>query len=152
MIVAEQPLEGGEVRPGFEQVCGVAVAEGMAGDGLGQAGRGPRGDDRALECGLVEGPPGWAGEEPVDRAVVEPVRSEFGQELIRQRHAAVFAALAVTDPEDMTGRVDVFGPEAEDLTDPQPAAVGDAEHESVATRWCGIEESSDLLRCQHDGQ
>ena len=56
MIVAKQPLEGGQVRPRFEQVSRVAVAEGVTGDGLGQPGRSPCGDDGPLDGGHVQGP------------------------------------------------------------------------------------------------
>ena len=57
MIVAKQPLKGGQVGPGFEQVGGVTVAEGVTGDALGQPGRRPRSDDGSLDSGHMQGPP-----------------------------------------------------------------------------------------------
>ena len=56
MIVAKQPLKGGQVGPGFEQVGGVTVAEGVTGDALGQPGRSPCSDDGPLDGGHVQGP------------------------------------------------------------------------------------------------
>ena len=150
MIVAKQPLEGGQVRPSFEQVSRVAVAEGVTGDWLAQPGRSPCGDDGPLERGHMERLSRWAGEEPVGRPVVEPVRSEVGQEFVGQRHATVLCPFAVTDPQDMASRVDIANPEVVDLADPQPAAVSEPEHESVTTGWDGIQEASDLAGCEHD--
>jgi hypothetical protein len=56
MIVAKQPLEGGQVGPSLKQVSRVAVTEGVTGDGLGQPGRRPRSDDGPLDGGHVQGP------------------------------------------------------------------------------------------------
>ena len=52
----------------------------------------------------------------------------------------------------MTGGVDIANPQVENLADPQPASIGEPEHESVATRWDGIQEASDLAGCEHDGK
>ena len=150
MIVAEQPLEGGQVGASFEQVSRVAVTEGVTGDGLGQPGRSPCGDDGPLEGGHIQRLSRWAGEEPVGRPVIEPVRSQVGEEFVRQRHATVLCPFAVTDPQDMASRVDITNAEVEDLADAQPTAVGQPEHESVATGCNGNKEASDLAGCEHD--
>jgi hypothetical protein len=92
----------------------------------------------------------WAGEEPVGRPVVEPVRSEVGQEFVGQRHATVLRPFAIADPQDVTGGVDIANPQVEDLTDAQSTAIGEPEHESVATGWDSIQEASDLAGCEHD--
>jgi hypothetical protein len=52
----------------------------------------------------------------------------------------------------VTGGVDIANPQVENLADPQPASIGEPEHESVATRWDGIQEASDLAGCEHDGE
>jgi len=50
----------------------------------------------------------------------------------------------------VTGGVDIANPQVVDLADPQPAAVSEPEHESVATGCNGIQEASDLGRCEDD--
>ena len=82
--------------------------------------------------------------------MVEPVRSEVGQQFLGQRQATVFGPFAVTHPQDLASRVDIAYSEVKNLADPQATAVGDAEHESVAAGRHGLQEASDLSRCEYD--
>jgi len=98
----------------------------------------------------MEGLAGSAREVPLSRAMVEPVRSEVGQELVGQRHATVLRPFAVANPQDVTSGVNIANPEVEDLAGPQPAATCEPEHESVATGCNAIQEALDLGRCEDD--
>ena len=53
-LVAQEGLDGADVRAGLEQVRREAVAEGVAGDALGDAGEAGGGADGLLDDGLVE--------------------------------------------------------------------------------------------------
>jgi hypothetical protein len=74
IAVAEEDLNGADVGAGFEEVGGEAVAEGMGGDVLVEAGGlGGAGAD-ATDGLLDEGPAGdVAGEEPIGRSFGLPV-------------------------------------------------------------------------------
>ncbi len=83
VAVAEQSLQRGQVGAAFEQVRGVAVPQRVDRRRLPQ----PRGPAGLLKCPLqggdVQGLAGGTGEEPVGRAVLTPVGTEFGPDAIR---------------------------------------------------------------------
>jgi hypothetical protein len=84
--------------------------------------------------------------------VVLPVRPQLVEELVREGHRAVAAALPAADPQEAAGRVEVGHPEVGQLAQPQPAPVGDAEHQPVASGRDGGEEAADLGRGEDDGE
>ncbi len=77
IAVAEQSLQCWQIGPSFEQVCGVAVTQGVARRRLPQ----PRDPAGLLKCPLqvadIQRLAGWPGEQPVWRAVLTPVGTKF---------------------------------------------------------------------------
>ena len=125
VAVPEQALECRQVGPGFEQVCGVAVPQRVAGRRLGQPGPVPRLLKEALNGGHVEWLTPRAGEQPVRRSVVTPIRPQFVDQCRGQRHTAVLIPLAPTNPQDVPLAVHVRHTQMSQFADSQPATVGD---------------------------
>jgi len=73
MAVAEQSLQRWQIGPGFEQVRGVTMSQGVARRSLPQTGDPPGLLKRPLQVADIQRLAGWPGEEPVCRAVLTPV-------------------------------------------------------------------------------
>src|SRR3712207_9568548 len=72
-----------------------------------------------------------AGEEPSSRALHEPPLAQEVEEVGREHDEAVFASLALLDPDQHAGAVDIGDLQVGDLRDAPAAAVGDAERGAV---------------------
>jgi hypothetical protein len=139
VAVSEQALQGGQVGPGFEEVCGVTVPQGMAGDRLCQPRRFPSSQNGSLQSGDVERTARWTGEEPVGWSMLQPVSPQVGEKFVVEGHTTVLATLAMPHPENVTSGIDVSDAKVKNLAGSQSAAVSNAEHESVAARWDSVE-------------
>ena len=122
--MAQQDLDGPQVGAGLEQVGREAVAQGVDGDVLVQAG-GLAGTvaDLAVRSPVVMGRSGvGAGEEEVTGPDGLPVGAEDLQQPRREHDVAILLALALADADDHALAVDVGDAQAGDLGDRKPAA------------------------------
>ena len=81
-----------------------------------------------------------------------PVVPQQREQTGRQHHVAVFAALALLDPDDHTPAVDGAGSEPDGFGDPQTCRVTDGQNHAVLQFVDGREEARHFLLAQHDGQ
>src|SRR3954453_23903177 len=86
-----------------------------------------------------------AGDQPAARALHPPPLPQQVEEVGREHREAVLAPLALLDPDQHAGAVDVCDFEVGDLGDAQAAAVGDAEGCTVLQAWRVSEQERDLL-------
>jgi hypothetical protein len=85
------------------------------------------------------------------RARLPPLPQQL-EDLRRQHHVPVLAALRLHDADDHLLAVDVARPQPHHLAGPQPATIGEGQHRSrLQARRYG-ENALDLLRAQHRRQ
>lgn len=112
VAVAEPLLQVVQVDPGFEQVGGVAVAQGVDTAALGDAGVGAGAAVPALGHADVQGLIGVAqrAEQPATWPRHLPPGARHGQRVGAQRHEAILGALALhdVDAHAVSMAVDVF--------------------------------------------
>jgi hypothetical protein len=153
LVVAQQPLHGGQVTAGLQQVGGVAVPQrvqaGLLGDATGHEEAAEQPLYRAVVQGLAPVP---AGEQPAVGAVAPPGVAQQPQQGGRQGDQAVLAALGTAEVDDQAGAVDVRHAQAEDLAQAQAAAVGGLHQHQEPGEVDGGEEASDLVGAEHTGQ
>jgi hypothetical protein len=151
VAMPERDRNGADVGAGFEEVGGEAVAEGVGGDVLVEAG-GPGGAGaEAADGGIGEGPDGdVAGEEPIGRAFGLPVEAEQVEEAWGEHDVAVLAALALAGADDHAFAVDDIDAEGGDLGDAEAVGIGGHEHGAVLDRSDGGEDARDLVLAEDD--
>ena len=114
--MTQHDLYGLEVGAGLQMVCGEAVAEGMRGDLLDQAGlaRGPGADP--LHGASGQGPPGIdRREKPVSRPVEAPVAAQLVKQCLRERDIAILGTFALVHTHEHPGTVNVGKLKRKDL-------------------------------------
>ena len=88
--------------------------------------------ERLLQGGRIERLPFGVGEEQVLGPMAFPVLTQFVEQTLAQRHAAVLVALAVADPEQAARPIDVDDTQVEPLGQAQAGAVQQAEEGTPA--------------------
>src|SRR6202040_2777108 len=78
-----------------------------------------------------------------------PPGSQQIEEMRRQHHKAILAALALLDADDHAGAVDVANLERDDLRGAQSRPIGNAQRRLVLEARRSIQEAGYLLRAQH---
>ena len=102
MAVAEQSLKGGQIHPGFEQVSGEAVPQGVDAALRADAGGVPRGAVDALHrLGIDRRRPGGIGEQPAPRPAHSPVSPQGVEQARRQQRVAILSAFALKDSDPL---------------------------------------------------
>src|ERR671913_1970999 len=86
-----------------------------------------------------------AGEEPSSRALHPPPLAQEVEQVGREHDEAVLAPLALLNPDQHAGAVDVGDLQVGDLRDAQAAAVGDAERGAVLEARSMREQQRHLL-------
>ena len=125
----------------------------MGGEGLVDAGQTARlltgRSHRVPGDGLAEA---LAGEEPIPRARPAPVTPQLVKQLHREHHIAVFAPLALVDPQHHARTIDVGDLQVRGLAHAQSGAVGDHENGAVLEAYDAAQEPGHLFAAQDDGQ
>jgi len=115
-------------------------------------------NDPAELAGRQRRQPIAAGEQPAARhqdatpAAFPPPCPEDVQELRREHGVAILLALALLDPQEHARRIDVTGPEVDDLRGAQAGAVGHRHRRLGLRPRSGFQEGLDLSRRQHRRQ
>ena len=153
IVVAEQNLDDPDVGSVLQQMRREAMAQRMQSNALGQ----PRRLDRRPAGGVQHG---WinrmiviAARERIGRWPGQPpVGAQDAEQLRRQHHVAVLAALAVPHQDDATRAVDVLDSKPRDLRGPQPRRIGCRQRRAALQARHGFEKSHDLVGAEHDRQ
>ena len=151
--VPEQHLDDPDVGVVLQQVRGEAVAQRMHRDALVELGGLCGGVTGAVELARGDRLGGLlAGKEPAARPRHPPPLPQEVEQVGREHREAVLAPLALLDPDQHAGAVDVGDLEVGDLGDAQAAAVSDAEGGTVLQARRVREQERDLLGAEHDRQ
>ena len=151
--VAQQHLDHADVDAALQQMGGEAVPQDVDGHLLADPRRRPRRPagrmqrrrlDRAGRVAPRKQPLLWTRQPPVG--------AQDRQELRRQHHVALLAALAVLDADHHPAAVDIGDPEAGDLRDPQPGGIGCRQRGAGLQAGHGLEEPHHLVGAQHHRQ
>src|SRR5216683_5780641 len=123
LLVPEQHLDHANVGLLLQQMRGEAVPQRVQRDGFVDLGHLRRGMAGPVELPRRE----WVdwflpGKQPALRASRLPPRTQQFEQVLGQHDVAVLAALALFDPNDHPGAVDVGDLERDDLGRPQPGA------------------------------
>ena len=131
--MAEQPLDGMEVRPRFQEVRGTRVSEAMNAAGFGHPCARFGGVEHAVSrhggAGLG---PGVMGKQPHGGARGAPRGTELRQKAGSKRDLAIFLPFALLNAETHPLTVHVGELEREDLAHAEPRTVGRLEEGPVA--------------------
>jgi len=115
-LVAEQPLNGVQVDPGFKEMGREGVPQRVDAPGLGNPRSTLREGVRALETGRIPWPGGvLAGKQPRRRTGDSPVGTEGVEQPRREHRVAVLTALALLDPDRHPRGIDIVDAEMEHL-------------------------------------
>jgi hypothetical protein len=90
-----------------------------------------------------------AGKEPVGRASLPPIVAQDDEQLFRQHHEAIFAALALAYVDDHAGAIDVVDRQRDRLRDTQAGGVDcdeDCAHPQIGD---SLQQALDLLARKH---
>lgn len=122
--MSQQFLDVAQVYAALKQVGGEAMAQGVEGGRLCDAGFFLCPFERLLDGAFAEVfalTCTW--EEPTFRAVQAPVVPEKGEGIFGQEGVAVFTSFAASHTDEHAVAFDVLGAKANGLTSPQPAGV-----------------------------
>lgn len=143
----QQRLDGAQVEPPFEQVRGIAVAQGMGADGFVDTVLPDHLLHGFLDPTAIHGPLGRAargGKQLAGIAVGLPVIAQCQQGALGERHIAVFAALGITPVDEHQLAVDIADLEAKPLAQTQAEAVKGQETDLDAQLTGEADEDSHL--------
>ena len=90
-----------------------------------------------------------AGKEPVGRASLPPITPQDDEQLLRQHHEAIFAALALPYVDDHAGAIDVVDRQCHGLRDTQAGGVDGDEDCSHPRIGDNLQQALDLLARKH---
>ncbi len=93
-----------------------------------------------------------AGEQPLRRSRQPPVGAQDAQQLRRQHDIAVFAALAVLDPDYHPAAVDIADFEPDRLRGAQPGGISGGQRSPGLQARHRFEKTHHLIGAQHDRQ
>lgn len=93
-----------------------------------------------------------AGEQPAPRPGLPPPGAQQVQQVGREHDVTILAALALLDPDQHAGGVDIGDLEVDDLRGAQAAAIGDAERGLVLQAGAAVQQQRHLLGAEHDRQ
>lgn len=159
--VAHVPLDGPEVHPRFQQMGGIAVAQGVNRDrALVDAGRNHGLPEGSLHAGGSHRRGGSRrrlmasadrGEEERGVAVGHPVLPEQSQRRLGEGNVAILGPLAAVDVDHQTGAVDVGDLQVQPLLQPESTGVDRGEEGVVVEGADTAQRPADLLDAQ-DGR
>ena len=153
LLVPEQHLDHADVDLLLEQMGGEAVPQRVQRDALVDLGRLRRGMAGAVELACRQRvDPVLPGKQPALGPRRLPPGAQQLEQMLGEHHVAVLAALALLDPDDHPGAVDVGDLERDHLGGAQARAIGHAQRRPVLEARRRFQQARDLLRAQHDGQ
>src|SRR5258708_143709 len=150
---SEQHLDHSDIDVLLELVGGEGVPEGVARYALVDLGHLGRGMAGAIELACrhrLHTVAPW--KQPALRSGRPPPGAQQFEQMWRQHHVPVFAALALLDANDHALAVNVANLERDHLGGAQTRAIGHAQRRLVLEPRRCIEETRHLLRTQHDRQ
>ena len=151
--MTEQYLDDADVGLLLEQMRGEAMAQGVHADALVDAGAPCGFVYGAVELPHGEGRAGnLAGEQPCPRPLDQPPAPQQVEQWLRQHHVTVLVALALIDPDQHAGAVDIADLERDDFGGAQSGAVGDAQRGLVLDVRGRCQQPGHFLGTQHDRQ
>ena len=151
--VPQQHLDHADVDAALQQMGGEAVPQDMDGHLLADPRRRPRRPAGRVQRRRLDRTGRVAPrKQPVLGTRQPPVGAQDRQELRRQHHVALLAALAVLDADHHPAAVDVGDPEAGDLRHAQPGRVGGRQRGAGLQARDGLEEPHHLVGAQHHRQ
>ena len=92
------------------------------------------------------------GKQPALRPRLLPPGAQQRKQVRGEHHVAILAPLALLDPDDHAGAVDVGDLERDDLRGAQARPVGHAQRRPVLEARRRLQQARDLLGAQHDRQ
>ena len=153
LLVPEQHLDHADIDLLLEQMGGEAVPQRVQGDALVDRGRLSRGVAGAVELARGERLHRVAArKQPALGPRRLPPGAQQLQQMRGEHHVAILATLALLDPDDHAGAVDVADLERDHLGGAQTRAIGHAQRRPVLEAGRGFQEARHLLRAQNDGQ
>jgi hypothetical protein len=151
--MTEQHLDDADIGARLQQMGGKAVPQSMHRDRLAQPGAADRGPASLLQGGDTHRLPGVAaGEQPAPGPRQAPVGAQDRQQLRREHHVAVLAALALLDADQHPAAVDRPRLQPGDLAGAQACTVGRGQGGAVAQAGNRFEEAHDLVGAEHHRQ
>ena len=150
-LVAEQRLDHADVELAFQQMGRKAVPQGVKRRaGLDLGGLGGEMKDAVELARRQRVDCRTAGEQPALRSRRLPPLPQHIEQIRRQHHVAILAALPLVDADHHLGAVDVADLERHHLGGAQAAAVGKAQQQPVLEAGSGVEQAPDLLGAEHE--
>ena len=89
------------------------------------------------------------GQHDAPLLALPPPQPQQLQQLGREHGVAILAPLALFDPDQRAGAVDIIDLEVRHLGDAQPGAIGDPERGLVFDARCRLEQPGRLLDAEH---
>src|SRR5712691_2453292 len=150
--MAHQRLNGAQVKAGFEQVRGKAVAQRVdavtAGDpslAFGLVVDLLRPTDSQLALRISS-----AGEQPGGGPVEFPVQTEFFEQSGRKQGVTILGAFCLLDADHLATAIDVCGLQIDDLADAQTGGVSGHQQDPVLGRPSTRKEPLEFLTAEQD--
>src|SRR5713226_2768023 len=153
LLVPEQHLDHADVDLLLQEMGGEAVPQRVERDTLVDPGHLRRGMAGTIELACRQRLHRIAArEQPTLWPCRLPIGAQQLQQMPGQHDVAILVPLALLDPDDHPGAIDVADLERDHFVGPQARAIGHAQRRSVLEARGSLQEARDLLRAQNHRQ